>query len=113
MSGKADIATPQAGAYLQPLRKGLFVELVGTRHTDLRRFYPQNVAGVPRPAPSGSCPEPSEPFARRFNPNWFVPLLDTSTELMAGIVFIPDVRVVPLTVTEYPKSAFVEISNFV
>jgi hypothetical protein len=44
MSGKADIATPQAGAYLQPPRKGLFVELVGTRHTDPRRFYLQNVA---------------------------------------------------------------------
>ena len=46
-------------------------------------------------------------FARRFIPNWLVPIVGEACAAMAGIVFEPDVIVGPLTVITYPLMALV------
>ena len=60
------------------------------------------------PAPLAAEPTAGVVLATRFIPNCFVPVVETVGTVRAVIVFAPEVKVVPLTVIEYPLEAFVE-----
>ena len=47
-------------------------------------------------------------LARKFRPNWLVPFVPVVAELIAAMVFEPEVNVGPATVMLYPEAAFVD-----
>src|SRR6185312_11218506 len=61
---------------------------------------PHPAAGAPPALPAGV--EVVVVLARRFRPNWLRPRTPRAWAAIAVIVFAPEVRVGPLTVTLYP-----------